>query len=404
MALYSLIDKVTGQPKSHKRKWRYEFGKTLGVGAFGIVREAINLDTQEKVAIKVIYRDKLKSEQAQNAIIEEFLLLDSLHHKHIVSVQEWFESKHKYYMVTQLCTGGELFDKIVEKGNFTERDASVIFRDLVSAVQYLHHRNIVHRDIKPENLLYEYPDEDGTAPLVLCDFGIAKRLMSSEDVIWASAGSLGYAAPEVFRKNGHAKPADIWSLGVVLYTTLSGVSPFQAETPEQFIEEVQPGFKPKFYKGYFDNVSDQVKNLITKMLDYNQETRITIDEIANDPWVTSGEQNSSFDLLPVVKTSLSARRKWRAAYERVLLHQMLEDLRVDLNEDEDGNVNAPIQSSDSDDSHQSGLNEADKDKIRKLLAHRFHRPNGEPGSRFMQVVAAAKAQNDAQNTQERESE
>ena len=332
MGLRNIKDHLSRQPASHKRKYHYTFGDTLGAGAFGVVRKAVNKDTKEEVAVKVILRRKLRTQKDVDDVIEEFRILAKLDHPNIVAFKEWFASKEKFYMVTQLCTGGELFDKIVNNGRFTEHDASVVFKELVLAVKYMHSKNVVHRDIKPENLLYTSKKPD--SPLVLCDFGVARELMNENEVIMVAAGSLGYAAPEVFTGEGHGKPVDIWSLGVVLYTMLSGISPFEASTPENFLEECTPGFKPCFHKHYFTNVSDEAKDLLVKMLDYNQSTRLTIDQVAHHPWVTCDVSHPDYDLLPTVKPSLASRKKWRAAVQKVLLAKMLAELRVDENDDD----------------------------------------------------------------------
>lgn len=360
MVLSALIEHVVGQPPSHARKHHYKFGKTLGAGAFGVVRQATCRDTNEQFAIKVILKSKLRTTEQAQAVMDEFKILSKMDHKHIVKMREWFESKDKLYMVAQLCTGGELFDRIIDYGSFTEKDAARVISEVSGAVHYMHERNIVHRDIKPENLLYEHASKDGSASLVLCDFGVAKSLLSGEDVISSAAGSLGYAAPEVFDSKGYSKPVDVWSLGVVLYTILSGVSPFQAETADAFVSEVRPGFKPYFYPKYWSQVSDQAKTLVTGMLEYDPKKRLTIEQVCTHPWVSQGESNAEVDLLPTVKPELEARRRWRSAFEKIRLVKRLRHLHISEGSDDE----------DEDDS----------------------------GSRFLQVVAAATAQATADNS------
>lgn len=383
--LHDIINRVTGQPPSFGRKAHYEFGKTLGAGAFGVVCQAVNKDSGENVAIKVIVKAKLSSESQWESIMDEFKILEPLDHPGIVKMREWFESKDKLYMVTELCTGGELFDRIIDHGSFTEVDAARMLRQVADSVQYLHHRNIVHRDIKPENLLYQYPSEDASAPLMLCDFGVAKSLMSSEEVIMSGAGSLGYAAPEVFRGTGHSKPVDVWSLGVVLYTILSGVSPFQSETAVDFVNEVQPGYKPYFYPDYWNNVSDIAKDLVTKMLEFDDTKRITIDEVLQHPWLSHSESNASVDLLPGIRPKLEARKHWRAAYERFRLVKLLNHLQID------GHGNKIHTSKDSNNSNSNN-------PFLAALGGKSNNDNGGEflGQRFSQVVAAAKAQAEAE--------
>ena len=201
-------------------------------------------------------------------------------------------AKDKYYIVTQLATGGELFDRICEKGKFTEKDASQTVKQVLDAIGYLHQNSIVHRgedqaiirsdciwliarastDLKPENLLYLTPEAEAT--LVLADFGIAKMLDSKEAVLTTMAGSLGYAAPEIMEKKGHGKPVDIWSLGVITYTLCCGYSPFRSERTEDMIEEIRSrGII--FHDKYWRDVSKDAKEFIRLLLQTNPADRPT---------------------------------------------------------------------------------------------------------------------------------
>jgi calcium/calmodulin-dependent protein kinase I len=193
----------------------------------------------------------------------------------------------KWYIVTELAMGGELFDRICEKGKFTEKDAAETIRQVLEAVNYLHERNVVHRgmragpfeiaeadlplDLKPENLLYltRSPESE----LVLADFGIAKMLDSNE-VLTTMAGSFGYAAPEVMEKRGHGKPVDMWSLGVITYTLLCGYSPFRSENMGDLIEECR-NEKVIFHPRYWSDVSPDAKDFITCLLKADPTRRPT---------------------------------------------------------------------------------------------------------------------------------
>lgn len=331
MSWNKFMNKLSGQPDSYEKKNNYEFLETLGAGTFGLVKKAIYKPTNEEVAVKIILRKKVKGKE--QTVINELELLRSLDHPHIVEFKDWFESQKKYYLVTQLCTGGELFDRILDVGQFTEVDACQCIRQVAEAIQYLHHRNIVHRDIKPENLLYETPDRN--APLRLADFGIAKQIASSDEKIMNAAGSLGYAAPEIFGNEGHGKPCDVWSLGVVLFTVLSGRSPFRAEDIDSFLDEVRPDWIIRFSPRYWKQVSKEAKVLVARMIQYDPEDRPTIDEVLADPWFHRHENKSSVDLLPLVREGLSARARWRVAIEKVRLTRRLKELHDDETEEAD---------------------------------------------------------------------
>ncbi len=196
--------------------------------------------------------------------------------------------------MTELATGGELFDRICEQGKFTEKDASQTIKQVLDAVDYLHNRNVVHRgeiytsylcrfgavpltrlamaDLKPENLLYltKAPDSD----LVLADFGIAKMLDAKDEVLTTMAGSFGYAAPEVMLKKGHGKAVDMWSMGVITYTLLCGYSPFRSENLQDLIDECNNA-QIVFHERYWRDVSEDARDFILHLLQPNPDRRWT---------------------------------------------------------------------------------------------------------------------------------
>lgn len=309
-----------------KGKFDYVFGKTLGAGSFGVVRQARKLSTDENVAVKILLKKALHGNAVQlKMLYDELTILQKCHHSNIVKFKDWFETNDKFYIVTQLATGGELFDRIVKRGKFTEVDAVAILIQILKAVEYIHSMNIVHRDLKPENLLYV--DKSDKSPLVLADFGIAKELKSGDDLIFKAAGSLGYVAPEVLTSNGHGKPCDIWSIGVITYTLLSGYSAFVADSVDGFLNECTAHEHPVvFHKPYWDNISQEAKNFILTALDLDPETRPTATELLKDPWITSKELQKT-DLLPTVKKGFDARRKFKEAVEIVKLNNRIQRLR-----------------------------------------------------------------------------
>lgn len=232
------------QPESYKKKRDFVFKKTLGEGTFGAVRSATwkTANPPIDVAVKVISKKIL---MGHDEIVKgEMDVLKGLDHPVVVKFLDWFESKdkvsvrnkylewaqsvqhfnssrrlrfhHQYYLVFEEATGGELFERILSRGRFTELDACRTIRAVLSAIQYLHHHNIVHRDVKPENILYRTEAED--ANVVLVDFGIAQHLEADDELLTNVCGSYGYAAPEILAKKGHGKAVDLWSLGVITYT------------------------------------------------------------------------------------------------------------------------------------------------------------------------------------------
>ncbi|CCF57439.1 hypothetical protein KAFR_0C04480 [Kazachstania africana CBS 2517] len=319
------IEGLAGKVASNA-KTDYIFGKTLGAGTFGVVRQARKLSTNEDVAVKILLKKALEGNSVQlQMLYDELSILQRLNHPNIVEFKDWFETKEKFFIVTQLATGGELFDRIVKKGKFTEEDAIKILVQILGAVEYIHSRNIVHRDLKPENLLYI--DEADTSPLVLADFGIAKELKSGDELIFKAAGSLGYVAPEVLTSDGHGKPCDIWSIGVITYTLLCGYSAFAAESVEGFLDECTQNDKPVvFHKPYWDNVSEDARKFILRALTLDPTKRPTATALLEDPWIL-GRNVQKNDLLPALKKGFDARKKFREAVELVKLNNRIQKLR-----------------------------------------------------------------------------
>lgn len=249
--------------------------------------------------------------------------------------------------MTQLATGGELFDRICDYGKFTEKDASQTIRQVLDAVNYLHHRNIVHRgeflntkqprlyadhciDLKPENLLYLTRAAD--SELVLADFGIAKMLENPSEVLTSMAGSFGYAAPEVMLKKGHGKAVDMWSLGVITYTLLCGYSPFRSENLSDLIEECRAG-RIIFHERYWKDVSHDAKDFILTLLQPEPSKRVTSDEALKHSWLT-GKTASDRDLLPEIRAYI-AKARLRRGIEIVKLANRIEALKVHEEDEED---------------------------------------------------------------------
>jgi len=216
-----------------------------------------------------------------DALRNEVVILSKIKHSNVVKLWESFETEDKIYMVQDLLSGGELFDRIIQQTYFSESEAAKCISQVTSALVYLHKLNIVHRDLKPENLLLTNNTDDYNVKII--DFGLAK---CSSEPMNMPCGTPGYVAPEILKRKPYHKSVDIWSLGVIMYILLCGFPPFHEENGDlkKLYKQIRAGkytFPPKFWK----SISNDAKDLIKRMLTVRPSQRITAEQILKDVWL-----------------------------------------------------------------------------------------------------------------------
>ena len=264
----------------------YTFGKVIGTGSYGQVRLAVHKLTKQVRAVKIIQKAKVNI----NALLNEINILSKLSHPNIMQIFEVFDDNTNVYIVSEYCKGGELFDIISTKGSFTEKDACVIMKQLMSAICYSHQNNIVHRDLKPENILMDNDTDDLTIKLI--DWGCAQTIKSAKQSKQAD-GTAYYIAPEVL-KGEYDEKCDIWACGVIFYILLCGYPPFNGETNDEIYEAVLSG-KFQFPEEDWGQVSQDAKDLIKKMLTKDPKKRISALYSMQDVWFKKNEEKSEYD-------------------------------------------------------------------------------------------------------------
>jgi len=216
-------------------------------------------------------------------------------------------------------TGGELFDRIVEKGSYSEKDAADLIRQVLSAVAYMHEEGVVHRDLKPENLLYYSPEAD--SKIMISDFGLSK--MEDSGVMATACGTPGYVAPEVLAQKPYGKAVDVWSIGVISYILLCGYPPFYDENDANLFAQILKG-EFEFDSPYWDDISEEAKDFIRNLMCVNVEQRLTCSCALEHPWITGtqSERNIHATVSEQLKKNF-AKSRWRQLMHAiVMVHKM----------------------------------------------------------------------------------
>ena len=276
MGSYSILSKVNG--------WNINLDKVMGSGAWSTVYPAsrtTNKGDIEKAAVKVIDKTRLKAHEKQFAALEMDCLRRLEKTPGVLRFLDHFEDSIHHYIFMQLCPHGDLFEYLADKGKLAGPTARYIFAQLLTAVQGIHSQGILHRDLKLENILITEITTAGPT-VVICDFGLATIVPSWDVKFEAWVGSPEYASPELINKVPYSAEVDVWALGVILYAMTVGKHPFSDDDVANIYHRirVQPVYLPAI-------ISDNLGDLITRMLDKNNASRIKLNEITNHPFLKS---------------------------------------------------------------------------------------------------------------------
>ncbi|EME30207.1 Calcium/calmodulin-dependent protein kinase type 1 [Galdieria sulphuraria] len=331
-----LIKRAAGEkyhPESFKQRW--EILKKLGEGGFSKVTigkrkseedsvysgfgptNASRDETISEVAIKCISKEDMRngseSEELVAREIQTFVTVGN-GYPYVAQLYEVCEDEKFVYLIMELLSGGELFDQIVQRGHFSEKDASAIASCMISSVAHCHSKHVVHRDLKPENFVFESHAYD--AKLKLIDFGLAAIMASPASTFRTICGSPSYVAPEILYQKPYTYKVDIWSLGVIIYILLAGYAPFEAKDEKELFRRIK--HDPVRMEGKeWDAISSDAKHFVASLLEKDPRKRPSCEECLQHPWIEKGQHilEEQHHLEHTVKNlrQFKARRNWHAA-------------------------------------------------------------------------------------------
>ncbi|KAL6483389.1 hypothetical protein MHYP_G00082610 [Metynnis hypsauchen] len=243
-------------------------------------------NTGKKYAMKCVVK-KNRNTSLEN----EIAILKRIKHENIVALEDFYESQTHYYLVMQLVSGGELFDRLLNQGMFSEKDASLVIKQVLEGVNYLHKNGIVHRDLKLENLLYY--SQDDNSKIMISDFGLSK--IEGNGVMSTTCGTPGYVAPEVLGQKPYSKAVDCWSIGVITYILLCGYPPFYEDSESLLFSKIKKA-EYEFDSPFWDDISESAKDFVRNLIQKDPELRYTTEQALKHPWIM-GKTARSMNIL-----------------------------------------------------------------------------------------------------------
>lgn len=307
----------------------YRLKSVLGQGAFSTVREAKHKnDPFQTYAVKCVERAKLSRED-EEALVDEVGILREFDHKAIICLYDFFEDDKMYFLVMEQMLGGELFDRIVAKSYYNEKEARDVCKILLEAVGYCHDNSVAHRDLKPENLLLVSQTDD--YKVKIADFGFAKRVLRPNSLV-TQCGTPGYVAPEILEGRRYDTKADMWSVGVILYILLGGYPPFIENNQRMLFRKIRKG-QYEFHEEYWGSITQDAKTLIASLLNIDPVARLSANKALHNRWITSDAKTlEGKDLGTNLEEfrRTNAKIKFKAAVKSVIAVNKLHSLGMDF--------------------------------------------------------------------------
>ncbi|KAF9455029.1 kinase-like protein [Macrolepiota fuliginosa MF-IS2] len=287
----------------------YQTGRTLSSGTHAIVKEAIHVRTGKHYACKIL--NKKLMEHREHMIRNEMAILRRISggHCNVVTLHDHFETTRNLYLVFDLCTGGQLFERVCAQGNYDEIEAANLVRNTFKAVKYIHDSGVIHCNLKPQNLIFRTSAED--ADIVITNFSLSKELGEEDSTMLTEVcGTTSFMAPEIFNGTGYGKAVDVWAMGVISYFLLAGYAPFNRGSEQEEIEAIITGdynFEPQEYWATF---SETAKDFIRTCLTIEPEKRPTATEALQHKWLASAHFVPGPDKVRI-KKAFNAKQAWR---------------------------------------------------------------------------------------------
>ncbi|KAL1553518.1 Calcium-dependent protein kinase 10 [Salvia divinorum] len=323
---------------------KYVLGRELGRGEFGVTYLCTDRETHEALACKSISKKKLRTAVDVEDVRREVAIMSSLpEHANIVKLRAAYEDSEAVHLVMELCEGGELFDRIVARGHYSERAAATVAKTVAQVVRICHQSGVMHRDLKPENFLFANKKENSALKVI--DFGLSVFFKPGERFS-EIVGSPYYMAPEVLKRN-YGPEVDIWSAGVILYILLCGVPPFWAESEQGVALAILRGVID-FKREPWPQVSESAKSLVRQMLEPDTEKRLTAEQVLEHPWIQNAKKAPNVPLGDIVRARLkqfSGMNRFKKKALRVIAEhlsveevEIIRDMFALMDTDDDGKV------------------------------------------------------------------